>query len=316
LTAAFAITAAVNLVIALLIGLVTTAGQPFAGSLALGLSLASMGWIFAAAGAVTAQLSQGHRTATGAGLAAVGAATVLRIAGDAAGPDHAQALSWFTPVGWMQRLHAFTHPQWWIFGLAGVTVAVLSATAYALEDGRDLGSGWLADRLGPATAAPHLRSPLALAWRLHRGTLLVVTAGFALIGLLLGAVADGAAQAGPQLGTFLAKLGVSNSGQALIVLMIYIFAEVTSAYAIVVALLPRSEEVAGLAEPLLATPVSRLRWAGSHLLAAFGQGSRHLGHGTNCYRPRRALALPGRRSELGRVRSGLRPGVRLGTRPD
>lgn len=271
LTAALVVTAAANLLVALLIaaGMASAAGQPFSGSLALGLSLASIGWIFAAVGGVTAQLTENHRTATGLGLALVGVATVLRIAADAGGPTgDTHWLRWLTPVGWIQRLDPFTDTRWWIFGLVAVVVAVLTATAYALQARRDLGAGLLPDRLGPAAAAPSLRSPLALAWRQHRGLLLAVTIGFALVGSLLGAVANGAAQAGPQLGPFLAKLGVSNSGQALLVLLIYVFAEVISAYAILVALRPRTEELDGLAEPLLAAPVSRLRWASSHLLVA------------------------------------------------
>ena len=37
-------------------------------------------------------------------------------------------------------------------------------------------------RLGPAVATPNLNSPLALAWRLQRGTLLAWTVGFAVLG--------------------------------------------------------------------------------------------------------------------------------------
>ncbi len=44
--------------------------------------------------------------------------------------------------------------------------------------------------------------------------------------------------------------------------------QIVTAVAIVAALRPRSEEVAGRAEPLLAGPVSRLRWATGHLVVA------------------------------------------------
>ena len=44
--------------------------------------------------------------------------------------------------------------------------------------------------------------------------------------------------------------------------------QVAAAYTIAAVLRLRSEEVEGRAEPLLAAPVSRWRWAGSHLLLA------------------------------------------------
>ena len=57
-----------------------------------------------------------------------------------------------------------------------LTLVTLAAAAY-LSTRRDLGAGLLASRLGPATASPGLRTPLALAWRLHRGLLIGWIAG-------------------------------------------------------------------------------------------------------------------------------------------
>jgi polyether ionophore transport system permease protein len=65
-----------------------------------------------------------------------------------------------------------------VFSLPVACVIVLAAVAFALLARRDVGAGVLPARLGPATAAPWLRSPLALAWRLHRGMLLAWTAGW------------------------------------------------------------------------------------------------------------------------------------------
>jgi ABC-2 type transport system permease protein len=48
----------------------------------------------------------------------------------------------------------------------------------------------------------------------------------------------------------------------------YILGQVISAYALATALRMRTEELDGRADPLLATPVSRLRWAWSHLAFA------------------------------------------------
>jgi ABC-2 type transport system permease protein len=49
----------------------------------------------------------------------------------------------------------------------------------------------LPTRPGPATAARGLRTPLALAWRLHRSLLAGWTAGFAVVEVVLGGLANG-----------------------------------------------------------------------------------------------------------------------------
>src|SRR5262249_57279480 len=71
-------------------------------------------------------------------------------------------------------------------------------------------AGALRPRLGPATAAPSLRSPLALAWRLHRGTLLGWTTGFAIMSAVFSATANSAAdlfRTSPQVQDMFRRLG-------------------------------------------------------------------------------------------------------------
>jgi ABC-2 type transport system permease protein len=63
-------------------------------------------------------------------------------------------------------------------------------------------------------------------------------------------------------------MGVRSAGDAFLFLIMYTLGQVISAYAISAALRLRSEEVDGRADPVLATPVSRLRWASSHLFFA------------------------------------------------
>lgn len=63
-------------------------------------------------------------------------------------------------------------------------------------------------------------------------------------------------------------MGIGNPGDAFLYLVLYVLGEVVSVYAITVVLRLRAEEVGGRAEVVLAEPVSRTRWAGSHLLFA------------------------------------------------
>lgn len=244
-------------------------GLPVAGSVALGLAWAAFGWTFAAIAAVTAQVTEGARATRGIAIAVLGLCFLVRAAGEAGKID---GLSWLSPIGWAQRVRPFEDERWWVFALFAGVVVVLVAAAYALSARRDLGAGLLPTRPGPATASSGLRSPLALAWRLQRGTLLAWTAGFAVVGGILGSVADSAASVvaeSPQLRGVVERLG-SSSGltDAYFAAVMGLLGLVASAYAVGAALRLRSEEASGRVEPFLAAAVGRLRWLSSHLIFA------------------------------------------------
>ena len=66
---------------------------------------------------------------------------------------------------------------------------VVAAVAAFLAARRDLGAGLVPPRPGPAEAARSLRSPLALAWRLQRASLVGWAAGVLVYGAALGSIA-------------------------------------------------------------------------------------------------------------------------------
>jgi ABC-2 type transport system permease protein len=246
-------------------------GLPVTGSVAYGLSVAAAGWVFAAVGAVAAQLTEGAGGARGLGLGALGLAYLLRAAGDTGGSGSGLGwLSWLSPIGWAQQTRPYAGERWWVFALPVVLVVVLAAAAFALLARRDVGAGVLAARLGPATAAPSLASPLALAWRLHRGPLLGWTAGLAVMGAVIGSVADSVndmAGESAQLKDLLERLGGEKVlSDAYIAGTMVIFALAAAGYAIQATLRLRAEEEGLRAEPVLATAVGRRQWASSHLL--------------------------------------------------
>jgi ABC-2 type transport system permease protein len=248
-------------------------GLPATGSVAFGLSVTAAGWMFATVGAVAAQLTEGAGAARGLGLGALGLAYLLRAAGDTSGSGGGLGwLSWLSPIGWAQQTRSYAGERWWVFALAVVFVVVMATAALALLARRDVGAGVLPARLGPATAAPSLRSPLALAWRLHRGMLLGWSAGLAVMGAVIGSVADSVndmASESSQLKDLLERLGGEKAlSDAYIAGAMVIFALAAAGYGIQATLRLRTEEESLRAEPVLATSVGRLRWAASHL--AFG----------------------------------------------
>ncbi|MFI6505532.1 ABC transporter permease [Nonomuraea typhae] len=250
-------------------------GLGAAGSFAHALGLLLTGCAFTAIGAICAQLTAGAGAARGIGFVVLGAAFLVRGFGAVSRQSGGSLewLTWLSPIGWGALLRPFAGDLWGAAVPLLLVSALLAAAAFVLAGRRDLGSGLIHARPGPVAAVPSLRTPLALAWRLHRGALLSRTAGFAVVGYGLGAVAESITRllddSGPGARELMAGLGLRGSLlQQYVDGMMTMFAVVAAAYAIQAALRLRAEESGGRAEPVLATRVGRLRWAWSHFLFA------------------------------------------------
>ncbi|MFB4311462.1 ABC transporter permease [Actinomadura sp. GTD37] len=241
-------------------------GLPAAGSAALGLSWFGAGLVFSGVAALTAQLAETSRLANGLAFTVLGAAYLVRGVADA---GSAHWLSWLSPIGWAQHVRPCAGERWAVLLLPLAAAALLTAAAYALTGRRDLGAGILAPSAGPAGAAPWLRSPLALSWRMQRGTLLGWSAAFLVYGLAVGGVAAGAGDlAGDNaaIADHIRELGGQrNLTDALLATSMGLMGLFTAAYAVQSVLRLRAEEAGGRLEPVLATAVGRVRWAVANL---------------------------------------------------
>ncbi len=276
LFAALIVAFGANAVLALIQAPVMIAqGLPVTGSVLMALVFALAGWMFAAVAAVSAQLAGAARSARSIALVVLAVAYVLRLAGDvsAIGDGATGWLSWLSPIGWVQHMFPYGADVWWPVILAVVLSAVLVGAAVVLAARRDIGAGIVPTRPGPAVAAPGLRSPLALAWRLHRGILAGWLTAFALLGLVFGAVARSIADLvadSPELADVFARLGgASGAVDSYLAGVTGILGLIAAAYAVQAMLRARDEESTGSAELVLTTGTSRLRWLGSHLVFAF-----------------------------------------------
>ncbi|WP_030755790.1 MULTISPECIES: ABC transporter permease [unclassified Streptomyces] len=254
------------------------AGQGAPGALALGLAVAATGMFFACTAAIAAQLTESARAAKGIAAAALGAAFVLKAAGDAGTGDGRSALTWLSPLGWVENVRAFAAERWWVLLLFAAAVAAQAGAAYVLAGRRDLGMSFLPSRPGPAEG--RLGTAGALAWRLQRGSVLGWSVGFLIAGLVFGGMADGAAdlvgdndrtrQIIERMGGQGAQGGSGALTDAFLATMAGMFGMVAALYVVSSVLRLAGEESGQRAEPLLANAVGRLRWAGGHLTVAFG----------------------------------------------
>ena len=272
LTAALLVAGGASLVagVGTALGLIAV-GMPTTGSVVMGLGFACLGIAFAAVAGLTAQLSRSARTAAGIAGAVLGASYLLRAIGDASAGDGLGWVSWPSPIGWWQQTRPFAGDRWWVLALLlGAAVAV-TALAYVLAARRDFGAGLLPDRPGPAAAAGGLRSPLALAWRLQRGSLFAWAAAFVVVGFVVGGVASSVSGflKSPQSQDFITKLGgVQGLRDAFLAVELGMAGVLASVFGVQAAMRLRSEESALRVEPVLATAVRRTRWAWSHLTIA------------------------------------------------
>jgi len=272
LTSAVLVSGGASLLIGLIsAGALAGAGLPTAGAFAFGLSTAFAGLVFTAIAAVAAQLAEYSRTANGIGAAAVGVAFLFRAIGDST--VDTKWISWLSPIGWAQQIRPFAVERWWVLLLPLAATVVIGAIAYILLPRRDFGVGILPPRPGPAEAVPSLRTPLALAWRLHRGPLIGWTIGLAVCGAVFGSIASGIGDivgSSEQTRQILERMGGSDvMTDTFLAAMVGIFGMTASLYGVQAALRMRGEETANRVEPLLSTSVGRLRWATSHLVFAF-----------------------------------------------
>ena len=238
-------------------------GLAVADSLGLGVGVTLCGWCFTGTALLAVQLTASARGAYGIAGAVIGLAYVLRAIGDVSAPG----LSWLSPIGWYQAMHAFSGLRWWP-GLLLVAGAALAATAaYAVFDRRDYGAGVLAARPGPARAGLGLRSGLGLAWRLQRAAFLGWAVGLFTFSLAFGVMGDdvGDLIGDSDLSKEMVLQGSGTVVDAFYATMLAMLALMVGGFAVSSALRPHGEEESGRLEPLLATALPRSRWLVGHV---------------------------------------------------
>ncbi|GAA5063325.1 ABC-2 type transport system permease protein [Thermocatellispora tengchongensis] len=251
-------------------------GFPAGSALLFGASLAASGLVFAAITAVTVQITEQPRGATGMAGAVLFTAWIVRGAG-ALQSQEGGPVFWLSPIGWSQQTRVLAGDRWWPLGVSVLLAGLLIAGAYRLAGRRDLGAALIAARPGRAAAPSWLRSPFTLAWRLQQPAIGWWAAAFLAAGLALGGLTGGMATT--DLAVFSAG---ADTGRAWISLMVFSGSLYTGVFALLSVVRLRTEEVRGLAGPVLAGPTGRSAWFASSLtvsalgtvvlLAAYGAG--------------------------------------------
>lgn len=264
--AALIVMAAVNTVLTLTMT-VAMAGNGFAvaDTAAMCVGVTAVATVFGAFAALSAQLWRQARTASGAALAVLAAAALIRGAGDVI-DNSGSALSWFSPIAWAQQMRPFVALRWWPLALLAVLAVALVAAAVLLESRRQYDDGVLASS-GEHSRARPVGGTFGLQLVIHRGltaawavSLLIAGAAF---GSMTKALLD-AARGNPLLARVLSAQGPDG----VYTTMTQFLAAATTAYVVTVVLRLSRDEESGIGEAVLAGSVSRWRWMFSVVGAA------------------------------------------------
>lgn len=266
LTATLIVALITNVLATVVIGALMVAnGYPTAGSLLFAVGVGAAGLSFAGISAVAVQLSEYSRGAAGMAGVVLGAAFVARMGGDMMEVG-GTALSWVSPLAWVQQSAPFVLDRWSPLLLSLGLFVVTAAAGYFLLSRRDLGASLVSVRPGRAEARPALGTPLGLAARLQRGSAVGWGIAVLLLGVVDGAFAEAMLDAGADMPEqFQQMFGTQGMLNGYIAFIAVFVGYLTAAYAVAAVQSLAREESHGRAEAVLATPTSRWAWAGSHL---------------------------------------------------
>jgi ABC-2 type transport system permease protein len=229
------------------------------------LGVTGVAMVFGAVAAVTAQLWRQARTATGAAMATLALAALVRGAGDVI--DNAgSALSWFSPIAWAQQMRAFVDLRWWPLALLVALAVLLMVATTVLEGRRQYDAGNIPSS-GERPNARSITSVLGLHLTLQRGQTVGWTVGMFLGGLAFGSMTKSLLDAAKD-NELLARVLDAQGNDGVYTTMTQFLAAAATAYVVTAVMRVWGDEQSGLGEAVLAGAVSRWRWLFTSVAAA------------------------------------------------
>jgi ABC-2 type transport system permease protein len=221
--------------------------------------------VFGAVAAVTAQLWRQARAATGAAMAALAVAVLVRGIGDVIN-NSGSALSWFSPIAWAQQMRAFVDLRWWPFALLVALAIGLMALAAWLESRRQYDDG-NTPSTGERPNARPITGVFGLHLTLQRGQTIGWTVGLFLAGLAFGSMTKSLLDAAKD-NELLARVLATQGNDGVYTTLTQFLAAAATAYVVSAVLRVYNDEESGLGEAVLAGAVSRWKWLGTAVAAA------------------------------------------------
>lgn len=269
LTATMLILTLTNIIMSLLIGVglysLGFESMDLSGSLLYGASLGAIGIFFAALTGLFAQLTSNTRSAIGYSFSFLIISYMVRGIGDVGN----EILSLISPLGLILRIEVFVNNYWWpVYVTLAISLIIFAISLY-LNSIRDLDAGFIHARKGKRNASRLLSSPLGLALRLQRTSIISWAIGMFVLGMSYGSILG-------DLEGFIDSSGIlqqmlpESSGYSMTERFITMLMTIMSILGVIPVLMYvlklRSEEKRKRTEHLIARAVSRNNIMGSYTL--------------------------------------------------
>jgi ABC-2 type transport system permease protein len=256
--AALILVGGVNAILAVTMTVAMSAtGFDIVDTAAMCLGVTGVAVVFGALAAVTAQLWRQARTATGAAMAVLALAALVRGVGDVIS-NSGSALSWFSPIAWAQQMRPFVDLRWWPFALLVALAVGLTVLAAVLEGRRQYDDGNIPST-GEQPNARAIKSVFGLHLTLQRGQTIGWGVGLFLGGLAFGSMTKSLLDAAKENGLIRRVLAVQGT-DGVYTTMTQFLAAAATAYVVGAVLRVYTDEESGLGEAVLAGAISRWRW--------------------------------------------------------
>jgi ABC-2 type transport system permease protein len=256
--AALILVGGVNAVLAVTMTLaMASTGFRIVDTAAMCLGITGVAMVFGAVAAVTAQLWRQARTATGAAMAALALAAMVRGIGDVIN-NSGSALSWFSPIAWAQQMRSFVDLRWWPFALLVALAIALMMLAAWLESRRQYDDGNIPST-GERPNARQIKGVFGLHLTLQRGQTIGWAVGLFLAGLAFGSMTKSLLDAA-KTNELLARVLATQGNDGVYTTLTQFLAAAATAYVVGAVLRVYSDEESGLGEAVLAGAVSRWKW--------------------------------------------------------
>lgn len=255
---------ALGVVTGLGLALLGLEGMDLFGSLTYGAVLTVTGIFFAAITLFFAQLTETARAASGYSFVFLGLAYLLRAIGDIS----SELLSLISPLGLVLRAQVYVNNYWWPLIITLVAAILIMLAAFKLNTMRDLEAGFIPAKPGREHASRFLQSPLGLALRLERTTIIGWAIGMFVLGASYGSV-YGDVEDFVQTSELYQIMLQTSEGVSLLdqftAMLLSVMSMMAAVPVLLVFLKLRNEEKAIRTEPILARAVSRSRLMASYL---------------------------------------------------
>ncbi|HHT50099.1 MAG TPA: tetronasin resistance protein [Eubacteriaceae bacterium] len=159
-------------------------GITVGGSVLFGTSIAMAGIVGAGIALVMAQIMPISSSAIGSSLGIMGFLYIIRGVTDISNVK----LSMINPLGWFYLTYPFVENRWLPVILASLFSIIMIIIAFALEEGRDMGAGYIPQREGRANAKKSLLSVYGLFIHLNKGVIISWLITFFVLGIAYGAI--------------------------------------------------------------------------------------------------------------------------------